>query len=309
MTASDVAAYAGAGGISAATLAEAAAGTLNTVYASPQTAVPKDASGMAGAALLPGSAAAYSGTPVTGMIRYNNSTPPAVIEYYSGSGWVALGSPAATLAEAAAGTINTKFSSPETAVPKNAAGMTGAAILPGGTTAQQPAGAASGWLRYNSTIKSLEFYTNSKWLPITYGSDTGSITIESSATAPTTRPNGDPLQPGDIYYNTTTGQTFGWNGTAWIPFDQRNIVVTGANYTAKANDYVVVSASAKTITLPASPIPGTYLTIVVAGTWLDTVVNGNGENIMSSGTPLTLNSAYASIEFTYVDAVNGWRLS
>ena len=73
-----------------ATLAEAAAGTITDKYSSPQTAVPKDASGMAGAAILPGSAAAYSGTAATGMIRYNNLTPPAVIEYYNGSAWTAL---------------------------------------------------------------------------------------------------------------------------------------------------------------------------------------------------------------------------
>jgi hypothetical protein len=30
------------------------------------------------------------------MIRYNNSTPPAYLEYYNGSGWVALASVSAT---------------------------------------------------------------------------------------------------------------------------------------------------------------------------------------------------------------------
>lgn len=94
--AASVAAFAGSGGISAATLAQAAAGTLNTVYSSPETAVPKDSSGMAGAAILPGSAAAYAGTPAAGMLRYNNSTPPAYLEYYNGSAWVPLATVSAT---------------------------------------------------------------------------------------------------------------------------------------------------------------------------------------------------------------------
>jgi hypothetical protein len=46
---------------------------------------------MAGAAILPGSAAAYVGTPAIGMIRYSDTTPPAVIEYYDGTTWVSLG--------------------------------------------------------------------------------------------------------------------------------------------------------------------------------------------------------------------------
>jgi len=37
-----------------------------------------------------------------------------------------------------------------------------------------------------------------------------------SATHPTTRPNGDPLQPGDIYFNTSTNKYLVWNGDAWV---------------------------------------------------------------------------------------------
>jgi hypothetical protein len=147
-----------------ASLAEAAAGTITDKYSSPQTAVPKDASGMAGAALLPGSAAAFSGTPATGMIRYNNLTPPAVIEYYNGSAWVALGGlAAATLAEAKAGTLNTVANTPQTSVPKDAAGMTGAAIIPSGTQAQRPATPSVGMTRVNTATKALEFYDGTNW--------------------------------------------------------------------------------------------------------------------------------------------------
>jgi hypothetical protein len=68
---------------------------------------------------------------------------------------------AASLAEAAAGTINTKYSSPETAVPKNASGMTGAAIIPSGTDAQRAAIAplVVGMQRYNTTVNFEEVYT------------------------------------------------------------------------------------------------------------------------------------------------------
>jgi hypothetical protein len=172
------------GGATAATLAEAAAGTLNTKYSSPETAVPKDASGMAGAALLPGSGAAYGGTPATGMLRYNNATPPAVLEYYNGSGWVTLGSggggaTAATLAEAAAGTINTKYSSPETSVPKDASGMAGAALLPGSGAAYGGT-PATGMIRYNNSTPpaTIEYYNGSSWITLGSSSSNSGTNVQ-----------------------------------------------------------------------------------------------------------------------------------
>lgn len=85
------------------------------------------------------------------------------------------GGTAATLAEAAAGTLNTVFSSPETAVPKDAAGMTGAAIIPGGTTAEQPASAVAGMVRFNSDNGVMEFYDGTAWSTI--GGGGGSVLL------------------------------------------------------------------------------------------------------------------------------------
>jgi hypothetical protein len=79
--------------VSAATLAEAAAGTINTKYLSPETGVPKNAAGMTGAAIIPGgddTERAAITSPVEGMLRYNNTALPAVMEYYDGSNWVTL---------------------------------------------------------------------------------------------------------------------------------------------------------------------------------------------------------------------------
>lgn len=90
-----------------ASLAEAAAGTITNKYSSPETAVPKDAAGMTGAALIPGgNDAARPGTPVEGMLRYNNQTAPAVMEYYDGSNWVALSTGGGGLSNVIYGTAN-----------------------------------------------------------------------------------------------------------------------------------------------------------------------------------------------------------
>lgn len=71
-----------------ANLSEAATGSTNLKYSSPQTSVPKNASGMTGAALLPGSGdSGRPGTPAVGMFRYNNESSPANLEFYDGSDW------------------------------------------------------------------------------------------------------------------------------------------------------------------------------------------------------------------------------
>ena len=190
---------AAAGSIEIATLAEAATGTDATRASTPETSVPKDASGMAGAALLPGSAAAYGGTSATGMIRYNNSTPPAVIEYYNGSAWVALGGlAAASLAQAAAGTSNAVANTPQTSVPKDASGMTGAALIPGGNDAARPGTPATGMLRYNSqsgTPVSMEYYDGAAWSGFGGGGGSGSVqawvNFNAKTATPTIRGSGN----------------------------------------------------------------------------------------------------------------------
>jgi hypothetical protein len=75
------------------------------------------------------------------------------------------------LADAAAsqaGTSATLVSTPAFTVSKDAANMTGAAILPSGTTLQRAAIASpvAGMARFNTTNTSLEFYDGTKWVPL-----------------------------------------------------------------------------------------------------------------------------------------------
>jgi len=72
----------------------------------------------------------------------------------------------ATLAEAATGTDATRALTPESGVPKDAAGMTGAAILPSGTTGQQPGTPVVGMQRLNLDSLGMEFWDGSKWVTL-----------------------------------------------------------------------------------------------------------------------------------------------
>ena len=194
-------------------------------------------------------------------------------------------------------------------------GTTATWALPAGSNVQAAAAAPTtrtdgaalqaGDIYYNTTDKTLYTWDGAAWV----AEVSGSVNIQTKATAPTTRSNGLTLAAGDLYYNTATEQYFSWNGTDWVPFDQRDVVVTATGVTAKANDYIVVTAATQTITLPATPIKGTCVTVVVAGTWLDTVVARNGSNIMALAQDITLDKQYAAMQFTYTDATNGWRLN
>jgi len=189
------------------------------------------------------------------FIYYDNAGVPTWVQASpAGSSTVA-----ATNAEARAGTLTAVYNSPATSVPKDAANMTGAAIIPSGTSAQRTAVATpiAGMHRFNTTQKFWEGYT----------------------------------------------------GAAWVPFDQRLSRVTATSLAAVANDYIVVTAATQTITLPAAPEPGACVTVVVGGTFLDTVVARNGSNIMGLAEDITLDIEYAAMQFTYTDASNGWRLN
>ena len=76
---------AAAGAIEIATLAEAATGTDATLALTPQSGVPKDASGMTGAALLPIGTLGQRPTPVAGMLRMNTTLDPDSLEAYDGA--------------------------------------------------------------------------------------------------------------------------------------------------------------------------------------------------------------------------------
>jgi hypothetical protein len=182
-------------------LADAAAsqgGTSATLASTPAFSVPKDASGMTGSAYIPAGNTAQRplATAYTGQFRYNTTVPQ--LEYSDGTTWIALGGlGAATLVQAQAGTLTSVAATPETAVPKDASGMTGAAILPGGTTAQRPGTPGDGYIRYNQDreaapgVNPLEVYafsgtTSAGWFPIVLQTPGASLTDLNVPAATTT---------------------------------------------------------------------------------------------------------------------------
>mgnify|MGYP000666276164 CR=1 FL=1 len=85
-------------------------------------------------------------------------------------------------------------------------------------------------------------------------------------------------------------------------------VATASSLTATVNTHVYVSAAGQTITLPSSPTAGQRVLITV-GNFVNTIVGRNGSNIMSSGTDMTLDKEYLSIQFIFADATRGWVMA
>jgi hypothetical protein len=86
------------------------------------------------------------------------------------------------LAEAAAGVITTKYSSPETTVPKDSSGMAGAAILPSGGNY---APGSAGYFRYNTTSQHVEYFDGTGYQTMVNRSGdtlTGTLTFSGSIT-------------------------------------------------------------------------------------------------------------------------------
>ena len=101
-------------------------------------------------------------------------------------------------------------------------------------------------------------------------------------------------------------------GAAQIASDPISVgittVATASSLTATVNTHVYVSAAGQTITLPASPSAGQRVMITV-GNFVNTVVGRNSSNIMSSGTDMTLDKEYLSIQFIFADATRGWVMA
>ena len=114
-----------------------------------------------------------------------------------------------------------------------------------------------------------------------------------------------------FYVNNSNAMTIDDSGNLLVSGTVRGGVetaVTSTSTTITSGTHLYVSAAGQTITLPASPSQGAKAHITV-GNFTDTVVARNGSNIMGDASDMTLDAAYLSIQFIYVDATRGWVMA
>jgi hypothetical protein len=106
-------------------------------------------------------------------------TGTAPIAVANGTTTPAISANLATASDAATGTSATVLMTPQFAVPKDAANMTGAALIPGGNDGARPS-PVTGMLRYNSqggTPVNMEYYDGSGWTQFSTGASTGKVVV------------------------------------------------------------------------------------------------------------------------------------
>jgi hypothetical protein len=83
------------------------------------------------------------------------------------------------------------------------------------------------------------------------------------------------------------------------------VSVISTNTTAVAYTVYVLTATL-TLTLPASPAVGSWVTIVNRSGTTTPVIGRNSQNIMGLAEDMTIDNANASITLTFADATRGW---
>ena len=86
------------------------------------------------------------------------------------------------------------------------------------------------------------------------------------------------------------------------------VTATAISKTLVNREHCTVTAAGQTITLPASPSAGWEVVVIIGGNFINTVVARNGQNIMGLAENITMDKAYAAMNFLFVDATRGWRI-
>lgn len=86
------------------------------------------------------------------------------------------------------------------------------------------------------------------------------------------------------------------------------VTTTAISKTLVNHERCTVTASGQTITLPLLTQAGAEVTIIVAGTFTDTIIARNGANIMSLAEDMTIDRGNVAVTLLYVDATRGWRI-
>lgn len=87
--------------------------------------------------------------------------------------------------------------------------------------------------------------------------------------------------------------------------EQVDTTVTATGLTMEVGKFYNVSAASQTMTLPANAVSGNKLELSVRN-FDDTSVARNGNSIMGIDSDMTVDIAYSSVEFVFLDSSYGW---
>jgi hypothetical protein len=193
-----------------------------------------------------------------------------------------------------------------------------------------PVSPSAGDLWWNSESGQLKIYytdvDGSQWVDAAAGAADQTLSLgELTGVDLTTPSSGEILQyDGVDWVNATTelndntdvdltsptsGESLHYDGSDWInKLTDFQVSETATSLTADSWDYVVVTASTQTITLPSSPANGDMVGVSV-GNFTDTVVGRNGNTISGLAEDLTIDVANIGVVLVYSSTSTDWRIS
>jgi len=97
---------------------------------------------------------------------------------------------------------------------------------------------------------------------------------------------------------------------AWLTYLGINdfVSTTAVSKTLDNRERCTVTAAGLTITLPSAPLPGWEVSVSVAGSFTNTIIARNFENIMSLAENFVIDRPDVTVTFLYVDTTRGWRI-
>lgn len=165
-------------------------------------------------------------------------------------------------------------------------------------------GDGSGLTGAGSTVAD-DTSTNATFYPVITQTTSGTITASKVSTT-------------KLSFNPSTGtlnsSAVGVGGSTIINSDKElssslksayDSVTAGGSTTVTNRTVYYVTSDSQTITLPAVPDVGNEVVIMV-GNYTGVVVGRNGSNIMGLAEDMTIDIAYASLTFIFVDPTRGW---
>lgn len=104
---------------------------------------------------------------------------------------------------------------------------------------------------------------------------------------------------------TYTDWTISLTAPVGISTIEERVQVISTNTLADLFRFYVITANL-TLTLPASPSPGDWVSIQNSSSATTCIINRNGSNIMSLAENMTIDALHVVITLVYADATRGW---
>jgi len=114
--------------------------------------------------------------------------------------------------------------------------------------------------------------------------------------------------PGIPQQGTEPNQILRWNGSFWVPAREIHpFEPKSASFTADPLKRYRITTGSVTVTLPASPLDGDWVELMVHVSGV--VVNRNGKTIMGLAENMTIDTAPLWVCLVYMSVSGDWRIA